>query len=229
MRMKWMQPALLLAGVAVLASVAAHAQTDVAASVVGAYNQTTKGNDVEQTPSNVAGAEVEVRHISKPWFGYEGAYSFHRANQRYNVIDQICPVTMKICPNTSSPTMVHAYAHEVTGAWVVSMKIKNLRPFALAGGGLLLDVPSVGQVSTDATTTKGGKTIGGIFSSKTSTVAKPVFVYGAGVDWGLLPHFGLRLQYRGNLSKAPNLTKLYPSTGAFTHTAEPMVGLYFRF
>lgn len=62
----------------------------------------------------------------------------------------------------------------------------------------------------------------------TTSDTKPVFVYGVGLDWGLLPHLGLRLQYRGNLYKAPDLTTVYTSTGAFTHTAEPMIGVYFR-
>ena len=66
-------------------------------------------------------------------------------------------------------------------------------------------------------------------SASTSSATKPAFVYGAGLDWGLLPHIGLRLQYRGNLYNAPDLTTLYSSTGAFLHTAEPMVGAYFRF
>ena len=94
--------------------------------------------------------------------------------------------------------------------WVASVKIANLRPFALAGGGLLFHLPSSGQASS-------------------ATATKPVFVYGAGLDWGLLPHIGLRLQYRGNLYKAPDLTRLFTSTGAFTQTAEPMAGVYLRF
>jgi hypothetical protein len=40
---------------------------------------------------------------------------------------------------------------------------------------------------------------------------------------------GLRFQYRGNLYKAPNLTTVFASTGAFTHASEPMIGAYFRF
>jgi hypothetical protein len=39
----------------------------------------------------------------------------------------------------------------------------------------------------------------------------------------------LRFQYRGNLYKAPDLTRLYTSTNVFTHTSEPMIGAYFRF
>jgi len=45
----------------------------------------------------------------------------------------------------------------------------------------------------------------------------------------LIPHLGLRFQYRGNLYKAPDLSRLYASTNAFTHTAESMIGAYFRF
>jgi hypothetical protein len=66
-------------------------------------------------------------------------------------------------------------------------------------------------------------------TSPTQTSTKAVYGYGAGPDWGLLPHIGLRLQYRGNLYSAPNVTKAFLSTSAFTHTAEPMAGVCFRF
>lgn len=52
---------------------------------------------------------------------------------------------------------------------------------------------------------------------------------GAGLDRGLLPHLGLRLQYRCNLYQAPNVTTLFSSTKTFTHTSEPMIGAYFNF
>jgi opacity protein-like surface antigen len=107
------------------------------------------------------------------------------------------------------PAAISAHAHEVTGDWIASLKIANLRPFALAGGGLLFNQPSSGSSSTTSST-------------------KGVFVYGGGLDWGLLPHIGLRLQYRGNLYRAPDLTKVYSSSGAFVHTAEPMIGIYLR-
>jgi hypothetical protein len=142
------------------------------------------------------------RHISNPLVGFEGTYSFNRANQKY-----AGGVSCGIPCGNISPATVSADAHEVTGDWIASVGIANLRPFALAGGGLLFNEPSSGQANTTSST-------------------KPVFVYGAGPDWGLLPHLGLRLQYRGNLYKAPDLTKLYGATGAFTRTAEPMMRLW---
>lgn len=195
----------VLAGLIILGCAAAFAQTDVALSVYGAFGGTTNGNGTVQSPSNSAGGIVEVRHISNPIVGYEGAYSFNRANEVYSP-----GISCGIPCGNPQPARVGADAHEISGDWVASVKLANVRPFALAGVGLLFNVPSSGQ-------------------SSTSTSTKPVFIYGAGLDWGLIPHIGLRLQYRGNLYKAPDLTSLYTSTGAFTHTSEPMIGAYFRF
>jgi hypothetical protein len=58
----------------------------------------------------------------------------------------------------------------------------------------------------------------------TNTSTQVVYVYGAGLDVGLIPHFCLRLQYRGNL-KAPDLTQVFTSTDKFMHTVGPMAGL----
>lgn len=204
MRIKAIHTGLLLVAMAALDIAGAIAQTDVAGSIYGAFTGSTTGNGVQQSPSNAAGGLLEVRHIKNPLVGFEATYAFNRANQVY-VRSSVLP-----CPTPGCTAAISANAHEITGDWIASVKAGKLRPFALAGVGLLLDVPVGGQNST-------------------STTVKPVFVYGAGIDWGLLPHIGLRFQYRGNLYNAPNLTKLYTSTDRFTQTAEPMIGAYFRF
>jgi opacity protein-like surface antigen len=212
MREVFRQKAFFLAALAALGSALgsarAGAQTDVAASIYGAFSGATSGNGVAESPSNAAGGIFEVRHIKNPLVGYEATYSFNRANQTYDASGYACPVAALPC-SPPPPEPVSANAHEVTADWVASLKLSNLRPFALAGVGALFNEPSSGQNGTTSDT-------------------KAVFVYGAGLDWGLLPHLGLRLQYRGNLYKAPDLTTVYSSTGAFTHTAEPMIGVYFR-
>jgi opacity protein-like surface antigen len=219
---------LLLAGAA-LACPAAQAQTDVAASVYGAFNGTTSGNGVRQSPSNSAGIMIELRHISSPLVGYEATYSYNRANQSYTEPNPPCP-TLSTC--SASTISVPADAHELTGDWVVSLGIGSLRPFALAGGGLLLNVPTESTVPT-----YGGQCNPGtacvsnslVASASTKTSTQGVFVYGAGLDWTVLPHLGLRFQYRGNLYKASDLTSAFSSTNSFTHTSEPMIGAYLRF
>jgi opacity protein-like surface antigen len=189
----------------------AQAQTDVAVNLYGAFNGTTNANGTIQSPSNSAGGLIELRHISNPLAGFEATYSYNRNNQSYSsgIATGTCPVGVTP-PCGPLPTSVKANAHEVSGDWLVSLHVANFRPFALAGVGVLFNQPASGQANTTSST-------------------KPVFLYGAGLDWGLLPHIGLRLQYRGNLYKAPDLTQLYTSTDAFTHTAEPMIGAYFQF
>ncbi len=237
MQPKWMRMAFFLIGMATLGGAAAHAQTDAAISLYGAFTETTPANvndDISQNPSNAAGGLLELRHIAKPWFGYEGTYSYNRANQTYSSASGPY-VTCGVCTAITSWTPVSANAHEVTGDWVASLKIRNLRPFALAGGGILFNVPSTDQATTSGIVTGCG---GGIptcivgapytRTNATTSSTKPVFVYGAGVDWGLLPHIGLRFQYRGNLNKAPELVPDVIGTSSLTHTAEPMIGVYLR-
>ena len=196
---------LLLAGLATAGgAVAAQAQTDVALSLYGAFNGTTNGNGTIQSPSNSAGGLIELRHISNPLVGYEATYSFNRDNQVYR------SACAGVTCTSVAPQPVSANAHEISGDWIASVHFANLRPFALAGVGVLFNEPTGGQ-------------------SNSSSATKPAFLYGAGLDWGALPHLGFRFQYRGNLYKAPNLTRLFTSTDAFTHTSEPMIGAYFRF
>jgi opacity protein-like surface antigen len=198
---------LLLFGVVSFSGLAAHAQTSVGLSIYGAFSGTTNGNGVQQSPSNSAGGLVELRHISNPILGWEATYSYNRANEDYSYNPPPeCPTPGCVLP----PGAVSASAHEITGDWVPSVHISNLRPFGVLGLGLLLNEPASGQ-------------------SSTTSSYQAVYVYGAGLDWGLLPHLGLRFQYRGNLYKAPDVTRLYTSTDAFTHTAEPMIGAYLSF
>ncbi len=225
--------AFLLAGALAMAA-AARAQvgvphsvsrTDVAVSLYGAFNGTTTGSGTAQSPANAAGGMVELRHIVNPLFGFEATYSFNRANQSYATAPSTAPCPSNGCSTSSGS--VSANAHEFTGDWVVSLGIGSLRPFALAGVGAIVNAPASGTstvVTCDQT-----HALCSSASSPTSTSTKPVFVYGAGLDWGLLPHIGLRFQYRGNLYKAPDLIGAFSSTNAFTHTAEPMLGAYLRF
>ena len=207
MRRVWLQGFLLFAGLSMVRVSAARAQTDVALSVYGSFPGTTNGNGTVQSPSNSAGGIVELRHIKNPLMGFEATYSYNRADQTYSHEPGTgtCVVGLPCTPET-----VKANAHEITGDYLVSVHIANLRPFVLGGLGVIFNQPTSGQTDTNSDT-------------------KGVFVYGAGLDWGLFPHIGLRFQYRGNLYQAPDLTKLYTSTDTFTHTAEPMIGAYIRF
>jgi opacity protein-like surface antigen len=198
----------LVIGFGLLGGVA-KGQTDVAASVYGAFSGTVNGNGVTQTPSNQAGAMVELHHQSNPLVGYELTYSWNRADQRYSGGAATCGLPCGNQPTTFSQA-VPANANEVTADWEVGVHVLNLRPFLLAGGGVIFHQPAQS-------------------SSQTQNHTAGVLVYGGGVDVGLLPHLGLRAQYRGNVYSAPQLSTAFSSTKAFFNTSEPMIGAYFKF
>jgi len=209
MKIGSMHLAFLLAAVFAMGDAAGFAQTDVALSLYGAFTPASNSSTIRQSPANSAGGLFEIRHIAKPWVGYEGTYSFNRANQSYVPLSYACPVSGVLPCSAPLTASVKADANEATADWIASVKLANLRPFALLGGGYVFNVPTGGQLASNK-------------------ADKVVYVYGAGLDWGVLPHIGLRIQYRGNLYKAPDLSQIYTSSGKFTQTAEPMIGLYFR-
>jgi opacity protein-like surface antigen len=193
----------IFAVVAIVGTAGASAQTDIGLGLYGAFTGAVDENGVKQSPAAAAGGIFELRHIANPILGFEGTYSYNRANQRYQ------------CSNVSCGDItfatVKADAHEVTVDWVPSVHVLNLRPFGVLGVGALFNVP---QDSDPPIPTKSSTQV--------------VYVYGAGLDITVIPHFGLRFQYRGNLYKPPDVTDLFTSADKFTHTAQPMAGIFFR-
>jgi opacity protein-like surface antigen len=216
----------LFAGLVVMTGVASHAQTSVALGVYGAFNGTTSGDGTEQSPANQAGGLFEFRQIKNPLVGYEATYSYNRGDQSFSNSLSSPPCPTSGC--SISTAAIANNAHEVTGDWVVSLRAGSLRPFALAGGGLLLNVPSGGTVTTTTCGTTNPLCSQSTTTAATRTSTEGIFSYGAGLDWELLPHLGLRFQYRGNVYKAPAIANAFSSTNAFTHNAEPVIGIYFR-
>lgn len=211
----------------------APAQTDVAASVYGAFNSSTSANGTTQSPSNAAGVLLELRHISNPLLGYEFTYSWNGANQNYSSFFPFppCPIIESPCGPLRAAATVPANAHEFTADWVGSLKFDGFRPFVLAGAGVIVTAPRASSVTTTTTICdpSGSPCSASTTSTATSTHVSGVFVYGAGLDWNLLPHLGLRFQYRGNVYKAPDLARSFFSTGNFLNNSEPVVGAFFQF
>ena len=88
----------------------------------------------------------------------------------------------------------------------------HLRPFAEGGGAAeLFSVVSTGSI---------------VGARKD---VRPAILYGVGVDWGRGSHFALRLGYRGLFYKAPDFSQPAQITGAWTHMAEPYIGVSYRY
>jgi opacity protein-like surface antigen len=230
MRMKWMLTTFILIGMAALTSAAAHGQsgapadeqnstapshrtapaatskqTDVGISFYEAFTSGTSGNGTKQTPTNAPGGMLEIRHIANSLVGYEITYSFNPAKQAYAPNPGACLLT---CQNPA--TTITANASQISNDYVVSHKYGNLRPFAVGGLGFFIVSPGATPYGNN-------------------TPVRPTYVYGGGVDWNVSAKFGVRLQYRGNYYKAPNISSIYPATGVLTQSAEPMGGVFYRF
>ncbi len=218
----------------------AAAQTDVGVNAYGAFTGASASlNSGEETQSATSsgGGMLEFRHIRSELVGFEGTYSLQRANQLFTYTGAY-PVIPVCIPGPCSPpsnpvpamTSVSAMTHELSGDWIVSDPItKSVRLFALAGVGVRISVPGSGP---------GG--------SQTSISTTPSYIYGLGGEWQIRQRWGLRVQYRGDIHKVPEVTKalvLPYSTSpvppgsptplttpdSFEHDAEPMVGIYYRF
>ena len=206
------RPLLSFFVLAIVTLPAAFAQTDAGVSVYGAFRGTSHGDGTAESPSSAAGVMFELRHISNPLVGYELNYSFNRADEEYRspVVDTaLCAPDCSV-RNGTVVQNVNANSHRVGADWFVSVPHLPVKPYALVGVGLLYISPDGGQINVRGNT-------------------KPVFEYGAGVDWTVLPHIGLRFQYRGDLYHSPDLAKAFSSTDKFTTSARPMFGAYFRF
>jgi opacity protein-like surface antigen len=203
--MKCSRLAFLSFAVAIVSASAAHAQVDVSGSFYEAFTNGTAGNGTKQTPSNADGGMVEARYLMKPLLGLGMSYSYNHANQSFAPNGSDCEYA---CANPV--TNLSAFADEISLDYVPSVKIGKVRPFAVGGVGFFITSP--------------GKS-----AYEVSTVVRPVYVVGGGLDFTLISHFGVRIQYRDNLYKAPDLSALYPATGVFTSSSEPMGGLFYRF
>ena len=212
----------MVAGLFGLAVVSAQAETDVALSGYAAFTPSTSASNVVQHPASQGGYLIELRHISNPIEGFKINYGFNRANQVYTSTGQVCPAFG--C--STQTTTVSANAHEITAEWLVSLHVANVRPFAFAGGGALITAP---QGATARQTICGTACTTSNIIATTKKDTRGLFTYGAGFDFSVLPHIGFRFQYRGRVSKAPDLVSAFSSTNKFARTSEPVFGVFLSF
>jgi len=100
--------------------------------------------------------------------------------------------------------------HAVTGVALLRLPaVYRLAPFILAGGGGIFFNPQ------DA--------------ASLDTQARGTFVYGGGVDTGLIKHVDLRVEYRGFVYKIPDFDQPRLNMDSFTHSAVPSAGFVFKF
>jgi hypothetical protein len=210
----------LLLGAALLLAVlpALGQNTDVNVNLYGTLPQGASAGPLnpgdpplKETQDSSLGFRMGLRHIFNPKFGLEINFGYNRATQHFQGNDQQTGVVFS-----------HAKPFTIDYVASVPFSIHGIRPFLLAGGGLIsYNISSyVAKPPPNAP------------ALPARPIKVPVFEYGIGADFhpGMLPPFlALRLQYRGLVGHAPDYRNPILSTNNLRNIAEPQAGLVFRF
>lgn len=174
--------------------------SEISLSLTGNVPAQTKELGVTDTPSKSGGVLANYRYRFNRWSSIELNYDHSRFTQYY----------------TPAVTKTQANADEFTMAYVNTLgrpAIARFGPFVELGTGGLIFSPI-----------PRGSDVGALRQGR------PVFLFGAGVDWNAVSHLSLRLGYRGLLYKAPDfLVGEQQTTNATTTMSEPYFGIVVRF
>jgi outer membrane immunogenic protein len=174
--------------------------SEVSVDFTGNFQKQTSGFGLTDSPSYSGGFLINYRYHFSNWSALEVNYAQNRYSQYF----------------TPSDFATQSNNHEVTLAYVSNLGFSSdarFRPFVEAGtGGIIFSaIPA------------------GTSYSYLPTQDRMVFLYGGGVDMRAIPHFSVRLGYRGLLYKAPDFELPPAVTNAMTQMAEPYVGVVFHF
>jgi outer membrane immunogenic protein len=187
----------LFAGVA-MAQVEQPSQVSFQAT--GLFTKDSNTDSTTHRATQSGGFLVGYSYRFNEWAGVEGNYGYARNTQNY--------------AGSFGQSGIRADIHEITGSFVfqIPARIRNVRPYALAGGGALVFDP-----------------VDNFQANGIDRQTRGTFVYGAGVNYDFTKNFGFRAEYRGLVYKTPDFTVNALNLDKFTHLAQPSAGFYFRF
>jgi opacity protein-like surface antigen len=197
-----------LLGTVLLIASSARAQEDgfmrheIAVQGTGFFTKDSQQNGTLEHATNTGGFLLNYRFHINGWLAAEASYGYDRNTQESF--------------SSGGNTAIQANVHQATGALVADIPISfhRLRPYVLAGAGALVFDPTGNA---------------GAFVSGAQRQARPAFIYGGGVDYRLVRHVALRVEYRGFVYDRPDFGVAALSSNITTHTAEPSAGLVFHF
>jgi opacity protein-like surface antigen len=173
---------------------------EVAMQGTGLFTKDSQQNGTQEHATNTGGFLLNYRFHINGWLAAEASYGYARNTQQ------------DFTPGGNFG--IQANVHQATGALVVDLPVSvaRMRPYVLAGAGALVFDPT-----------------GNSGVSGAERQARPAFVYGGGVDYRLVRHVALRLEYRGFVYDRPDFGIAGLSSNITAHTAEPSAGLVFHF
>ena len=197
---------ILLGSISIMLAVSAIAQEDrseISLQGTGFFTRSSTGNSTTHDATETGGFLGTYRYHLNHWISAEAAYGYDLNTQKFTL--------------PGGAFRIQSGIHQATGSLVFNLPSRSgsrLNPYVLAGGGALMFDPTSSQLDT---------------VTGSQTQAKATFVYGAGINYAIMRRLSLRIEYRGLVYGTPDFGFTAFSTNSITHTAQPSVGLTFRF
>jgi outer membrane immunogenic protein len=185
-----------------VAGFAQESRMDASISVGGWFPPFVSGNAVQQTSTTSPSGLASFRYMLTPHGAVEANYQYTQYANKF---------VLSFLPNTR----IHTRMQEGSAAYVYSFNYKHLNPFLEAGVGGYLFTPLKDASTTDV-------------DAKRSTSIGAL--YGGGIAYEISPSFDIRVEYRGNIVKAPTFGEdKYKTNKYFWTVSNPVVGIAYHF
>lgn len=207
MSKKFFLPALVFILSIAGSGVAQNLRSEISIQGTGNLTKNSDNLDIPHEATKSGGFLAGYRYHLNSWFAVQGDYGYTRNTQKY--FDPIFGFAA-----------IQANVQQLTGEAVITAPSSSrVRPYALAGVGGLFFRP----------TNSLNNSFVGVGNNTGNNQTKAAFVYGGGVDFDLTRYVAFRAEYRGLVYKIPDFQIPGLASDAFTHTAQPSVGLIWRF
>ena len=207
MSKKFFLPALVFIVSIAGSGVAQNLRSEVSIQGTGNITKNSDNLDIPHEATKSGGFLAGYRYHLNSWFAVQGDYGYTRNTQKY--FDPVFGFTA-----------IQANVQQLTGEAVITAPTSSqVRPYALAGVGGLFFRP----------TNSLNNSFVGVGNNTGNNQTKAAFVYGGGVDFDLTRYVAFRAEYRGLVYKVPDFQIPGLASDAFTHTAQPSIGLVWRF
>ncbi len=194
-------------GFSVGTALAQDQRSEISIQGTGNITKNSDNLDIPHQATKSGGLLLGYRYHLNPWFAIQGDYGYTRNTQKY--FDPFFGFTA-----------IQANVQQLSGEAVITAPTSSrVRPYGLAGIGGLFFRP----------TNSADNAFVGVGNNTGNNQTKAAFVYGGGVDFDLSHNVAFRAEYRGLLYKIPDFQIPGLASDAFTHTAQPSVGLVWRF
>jgi outer membrane immunogenic protein len=186
------------------AAIAQESRSEIGLSGIGFFTQKASGEGLSRRATSTGGLLAPYRFRISSWLSVEAAYGYGRNTQKFYTSNLIYAVQSNV--------------HQISAGFVVNLSTFTrwkISPYILTEGGSLTFSPT--------------GTYYGTFQGSSERETKGMFVYGAGIRYPFSQHLSFRTEFRGLVYSPPTFNVPSLNMGTLTHTAQPSIGITYRF